>query len=272
MSGQGNVQVSKFIASLTERQRLILMAVFEFRYLSTAQFTRLLFGGTDTSEATASRLARRELARLRENGGLIQLEHRAGYRRESNRAHVYGIGPLGRRALEAMSGQGIPRGRTYQEPGGPFVEHTLAVSEVHVRIKEAERHGIFTVERFAGEPGAWRSYTGPQGTTAHLKPDAFLIASQGEFEDRWFIEVDLATERRGALERKLGVYLSYFRSGIEQATTGVFPRVIWMVPDPARRQFMEDIIEKLGAPEGLFTVTETSHAIETLAGGEDRHG
>lgn len=272
MSRHENDQVSRFIASLTDRQRTVLTAVAELRYVSTDQAARLLFGGTDTTEATASRLARRELARLRDNGGLIQLKHRAGYRRESTRAHVYGIGPLGRRALEAMSGQGIPRGRTYQEPGGSFIEHTLAVTEIYVRVKEAERHGVFTVGRFAGEPGAWRNYTAPHGGTAHLKPDAFLIASQGEFEDRWFIEVDLASERRGALERKLGVYLSYFRAGIEQATVGVFPRVIWLVPDRARRQFLEDIIEKLGAPDGLFMVTETSRAIETLAGREESHG
>ncbi|MCO5316467.1 MAG: replication-relaxation family protein [Solirubrobacterales bacterium] len=70
-------------------------------------------------------------------------------------------------------------------------------------------------------------------------------------EDLWFVEVDLSTERRGALETKLAVYLAYFRSGKEQAVTDVFPsRVIWLVPDRARRQFLEES-SKAGAPEAL---------------------
>ena len=73
MSRARNDQVSAFIASLTDRQRMVLMTACELRYLSTAQVTRLLFGGTDMTEASASRLARRELARLRAAGSLSVL-------------------------------------------------------------------------------------------------------------------------------------------------------------------------------------------------------
>lgn len=268
MSHQKRNQVASLAASMSQRQRNILTAFAELRYLSTAQVTRLVFGGFEVTEASAQRMARRELAQMAEARILVKLDHRAGYDRASNRSHVYGVGTMGRRAIEVFRGRGVPRGWTYQEPGGPFVEHTLAVAELYVRLKEAERQGVFTVESFDGEPTAWRSYIGAGGTTSHLKPDAFTLTAQGEFQDSWFIEMDLATERRGAIERKLRAYLSYFRSGVEQTRTGVFPQVIWLVPDLARRQFMEDIIGRIGGPKELFTVAVSSEEIEAFAGGE----
>ncbi|MCO5316468.1 MAG: replication-relaxation family protein [Solirubrobacterales bacterium] len=107
-------------------------------------------------------MARRDLARLSEKGAVVRLKHRAGYR-PGGCSTVYGLGGLGRRVTQAMAGHESSRQRTYREPGGPFIEHTLAVSETLVRLREAERHRFLTVKEFHGEPRCWRNYISAAG-------------------------------------------------------------------------------------------------------------
>ena len=54
----------------------------------------------------------------------------------------------------------------------------------------------------------------------------------GEYELRWFIEVDRGSESLPVIVRKCRLYADYYQSGREQANGGgVFPRVCWIVPD-----------------------------------------
>jgi hypothetical protein len=62
----------------------------------------------------------------------------------------------------------------------------------------------------------------------------------GNYEDRWFIEVDRATESRTTLDRKLDRYVAHWRTGREQATRGIYPRVLWVVPDAGRHAVLID--------------------------------
>ena len=47
------------------------------------------------------------------------------------------------------------------EPGLAFVRHTLAVTELYVRLREAERAGTLELLEFEPEPECWRSYPLP---------------------------------------------------------------------------------------------------------------
>jgi protein involved in plasmid replication-relaxation len=89
----------------------------------------------------------------------------------------------------------------------------------------------------------------------------------GEFEDSFMVEIDLGTERRGQLIRQHHAYQEFFRSGVEQAKTGVFPGVLWIVPDQKRSELLGDIHGRL--PEQtrrLFTVATSEQALGVLCG------
>ncbi len=112
--------------------------------------------------------------------------------------------------------------------------------------------------------GATRGLGGAAGT---LKPDAFVRLGVGEYEDAFLVEVDLGTERRGQLTRQHHAYSEYFRSGVEQAKTGMFPGVLWLVPDARRLALLMDIQRGLPVPaRRLFTVASSDRALEVLCG------
>ena len=91
---------------------------------------------------------------------------------------------------------------------------------------------------------------------ATLKPDAYAVLYQGDFEDRFFIETDLGTEDGTRILTKARTYLNYWRSGKEQESTGIFPLVCWVTDTEQRRDFLARIFEQLSEGErGIFTVT-----------------
>ena len=82
----------------------------------------------------------------------------------------------------------------------------------------------------------WREFSG-LGGRRWLRPDAFLVLGVGDYELRWFIEVDRASESLPTVLRKCRLYADYYQSGKEQAAHGgVFPRVCWIVPDEPRAE------------------------------------
>jgi hypothetical protein len=134
-----------------------------------------------------------------------------------------------------------------------------------MRLCEAQRAGRVELLAFDAEPACWRRYTRLGGVAGVLKPDAFVRLGLGEFEDAIFVEVDLGTERRGQLLRQHKAYREYFRAGVEQARTGIFPGVLWIVPGTRRIALFEDIHRKL--PEQtrrLFTIATSERTIDTL--------
>ena len=86
------------------------------------------------------------------------------------------------------------------------------------------------------EPLSWRRYTGPGGEAHLIRPDltACVVGhdAEGVFEDRWFLEVDMGTESIPTVLAKCRRYQAYYRTGIEQAAHGAFPRVLWILHGP----------------------------------------
>jgi hypothetical protein len=98
-----------------------------------------------------------------------------------------------------------------------------------------------------------------------LKPDAFMRLGVGAYEDRCFVEVDLGTESRSVIARKLRAYLDYFNSGQEQAQHGVFPRVILATTSEARRAALTEVCARLRAESwALFTVTTLDQLLPVI--------
>jgi hypothetical protein len=262
----GSSGLVELAARLSEREREILERVERFRLLRSDQVRRLFFFEVE-GEAGRARLCRRALAHLADEGLLRRLERRVGGARAGSTGHLYSTTATGKRLLAYLSGEGIPSNRGVHEPGSAFVSHTLAIAELYVRLVECERSGALELVSFETEPGCWRTYTTPLGSSAALKPDALVRIASGEYEYASFVEIDLGTEGKGAVQRKARVYLAYYRSGREQVEQGVFPQIVWIAEGEARVCFLADLFAAL-PEEGqrIFVAARSEGSIAALAG------
>lgn len=241
---------------LTEQDYQLLDDAEKYRLLTTKQIQRLRFNHTHPTPVAAARACNRTLARLREAGVLKALQRRIGGARAGSAGFVWYVGPAGDRILRTLH-QGLDkRGRrNYREPSRHFVEHTLAVAELAVRAVEAERRGDIEALELQAEPASWQTSLSRFGTVQTLKPDLRLVTATGEYEHHWFIEADMATEHPPVIVRQCAAYQTFRATGRYQAEHGLFPVVVWVVPDEhRRRQLGACIAAERQLDTGLFVV------------------
>jgi hypothetical protein len=230
--------------------------------MTGAQLLRLHFPGGQL--VTQARKARAALRRLTELRVLVRLDRRVGGVRAGSEGHLYSLSGRGYAVLDLD--RAVPRrhGRIIDTKVA-FQSHVLAVSELAVELREQERAGVCGVEELRAEPGAWRWFSGIGGGRRTLKPDAYARLAVGEYVLSHFIEIDQATESLPTITRKCQVYIDYWRSGQEQHTHGVFPRIWWLVPNTARLNAIGSVIRGLPADaHALFAVVLTSEAASLL--------
>jgi hypothetical protein len=113
-------------------------------------------------------------------------------------------------------------------------------------------------------------FVGPGGVRVTLKPDALVVTRLGKYEDRWLVEVDRATEAVSVVARKCDLYRHYWQSGTEQAEFGVFPRVLWLVPDQRRYEAVVVVLGRQPAEAWqLFTAARFAAGVDRIAAGAD---
>lgn len=246
-------QLEETAAALSERDRDILTAVQRYRYLLTGQIQRLYFHTAATPTA-AHRAAARALKRLRGLGLVDHLARRIGGVRAGSGGLVWHLTHAGERLLRLHEQTTRPI-RRFFEASPYFLAHSLAVAEVAVNLTEIcqEQHGM-KLTALQPEPECWRTYS-EYGSMLSLKPDLFAITVSGQYEDRWFIEVDLATESPSKVVDKCERYHKYYRSGLEQQEAGVFPLTVWIVPTVERKEkLIKHIREAFDKQPRLFTI------------------
>jgi hypothetical protein len=256
-------QLAAISQQLTDRDRQVMRTVSRFRVMSGAQLGTLFW--PDSSPQTRGRLARRGLARLVRLDVLQPLARRVGGERSGSASTTFAVGRAGQYLLQAerASGRRVRRAHT---PGARYLAHTLAVAGLYVGLVDTERQGLVeTITSFDPEPGCWRPYMGAYAARLTLKPDAYLKLAIGEYDYSWFIEQDMATEAQTTIEGKAKRYHDYYRTGTEQAERGVFPRVLWIVPDASHAEVVRKTLGRLPADaHRLFAVTTTADALALL--------
>ena len=245
---------------LSDRDLDLLKTIARFRIMSGAQL-REMFWPEGTAE-TKARLARRTLARLAKRDLLVALPRRVGGVRAGSAGLTFALGVQGHRLLKAPG-----RARPPHAPGQYHLQHTLAVADLYVSLVQAARWGLTELLAFDTEPGCWREYPGTYGAIEVLKPDAHVRLAGGEFEDSWFIELDMGTQASITVARKAERYVDCFRAGGLQQTEGVFPRTLWIAPDASRAEIIEAALARVPEATDLFAVTTSTEACAVLTAG-----
>jgi Replication-relaxation len=253
-------RLDHIISQLTPTDRAAIALVARARLCPGAQLERLFWH--QGAPASRARQARRTLARLTTWRLLDRLPRVIGGRRAGSRGFIYTLGPSGARLRARQEGRRV---RRLNAPGDRYTNHALAVSELYAELVSAERAGPADLIAFDFEPRCWTQFPGAWGVTITLKPDAYIKLGIGDYEYTWMVEIDLATESLPTIERKARRHLDYHRSGTAQRTTGVAPRVLWVVPDRKRETDIEAVLRRLpDEAHKLFAVTTAPEAIGFL--------
>ena len=252
---------------LGERDRQLLVAVQKYRYLMTGQIQRLLF--TDAANSSAGlRAANRNLKKLSELGLLDSLSRRIGGVRAGSGSLIWHITHAGERLLRLNEQRPYPIRRHF-EVSPYFLAHTLAVAETAIRLMEICWKYELQLTDIQLEPVCWRTYSNA-GVSLSLKPDLYAATATAEYEDRFFIEVDLDTESPAKIIEKCQKYHAYYRSGLEQEESGMFPLTVWIVPSTARKErlkrYIREAFDKQAKLFAVITDEELEHLI--LEGGD----
>lgn len=261
----GPLVLERLRSSLSARDLAIVRTVEQLRFLTALQLEALHFEG-HASTTTAARACRRTLERLFRQRVLVRLERRIGGLRAGSASFVYALGPVGERLVR--SDLNLATRRRFREPSVTFLDHTLAISQLVVQLTRGQGPGLELL-KLEPEPTSWRPYQDGHGTPRTLKPDLGVVLRCGDYDDHWFIEVDRSTASLPAVIVKCQQYLSYYKTGIEQHQTGVFPRVLWIAPTTKRAQAIERSISEASLPADLFSVTTTDDALSLLQNHEE---
>jgi Replication-relaxation len=250
---------------LNGREQAILSSLQQFRFLTARQLQALHFH--DHSSEQAARICRRVLARLHELHVIDHLQRRVGGIRAGSASYVWRVGLVGDRLLRQASGDGA-RLRP-KEPSARYLDHCLAVADCYLALVGASRAGRCELVRVDTEPTCWRRYLSAGGTRETLKPDLYAVTAVGDYEeDLWFIEVDRGTESLPTLIKKCAQYERYRRTGRQQAASGVFPLVIWLLPDATRQSKLQAALHAArGLDIALFRITTAERFIDVIRGG-----
>ncbi len=248
--------------SLSDRNKKVLRSIQAYRYLTTSQIQRLHVIDAATPSA-ALRATSRNLKKLKELHLIDSLDRRIGGVYSGSGSSVWYLDAAGEHLLRLTDNKKARPHKASFEPSPYFLVHTLSVSECVVRLTEVCRKKGMHLTEAQNEPYCWRPYNSA-GKIIALKPDLFAITLCHMYEDRWFFEIDLATESPIKVIEKCHRYHQYYRSGLEQEQYGVFPLVVWIVPDAARKSSIEIRIkaEFLRLPN-IFVVI-TPDELETL--------
>ena len=256
-------RLDEAIRSLSPRDRAVLQSVHDFGLLRTTHLQQLHFTDHATPEGAARIWVLRALADRR---FIEPIERRIGGIRAGSEGTVWRIGPAGHRLLRDGDPE-APRARR-REPSLRFLEHRMLVADVVCGLTTAANSGSFELVDVAPEPRSWRTYSGHHGSREVLKPDLFVVTATDDYEDHWFVEVDRGTESVPTLLKQCVQYERYRRSGTEQRTAGLFPRVLWLVPDLRRRDRITAAIRADGQLDGdLFRVEVYAALLGVVTGG-----
>ena len=246
----------------------IVQTLSKLRTAQGRQIQRLHFA--DEPEGTQARRCRRHLRRLADLGVVSRLDRVVGGVRAGSSGHVYSLSTGGAKLAARLGRSSVTRPQKPTTPGAAFLGHQLAISELYVRLVEAERARHLELLTYDAEPDCWRSFVGPMGGRSWVKPDASAELGIGTaYIDSYFIEIDRATQSSAVLAQKCVSYRQYAASGREQERTGVFPEVVFLVPDERRKALVVDVLAKQPADSWkLFRVGLFDEAVELFTRGD----
>ncbi|MCW1077354.1 replication-relaxation family protein [Streptococcus anginosus] len=226
---------------MTNQQWEVLHFLADARMATSSQIAHLIFANFSTQRARIRR-ANLITKQLKEAGLIYHQPRKIGGWTKGSASYIWSLTYKGFKKLKEQDESISLRFRNKVDFSRNHIEHTLAITEIFVELKELERLGKIQIEEFCFEPKSWRYYSDIGGSSLILKPDAFAKITVGEYEDFFFFELDRSSESPTRIVNTCKKYIHYYNTGIEQRINEVFPFVLWIVPDERRKQNITNVI------------------------------
>ena len=233
------------LMQLNPKQREILTLVSRFGQASTKQIKTAVYPGQpfDPQRRAVDELLKYKL--------LARVNQRLpGGARGGSQMHVYQLGAEGRK-LYYSGRRGVST---------VVNNHSLAILDVYLLLKEAERDKQLKIFNYATEPDSHLTLGGVE-----LKPDMYIDVGVRATNLRraCFLEIDLGTERqKQVLEQATAYKLAYQSRG--DYPLDVYPTVLFLASSAERATEIEYWLKRAGDPDGLFTVGTLDQVIHML--------
>lgn len=236
-------EIMQLAENLDSRDYEILSLLAKSKVLFSSQIRTLFFNNSKT-ESSGIRITNRIMKRLENEGLVATYERRISGRRIGAVSNIWHLTEQGYRLLAIKNGDDPSKRTRVIEPTYNHMSHRLSVAEVYVQVVDiCRKHENLSVSHVQFEPDSWRDYH-PSNNMVRLKPDLFLATKSDGYEYSYFIELDLATEQVRDIIKKCDRYHAYLLTNKEQEANGVFPLVLWIVPDEKRKQALVNAISK----------------------------
>jgi len=246
-------------------EQSLLEALAAVRVATVAQLTRAHVTEHQAPDLeTASRTVRKNLARLMTFGLVRRFVNTARDRKVGPAGHVYVLTNVGARLAGRPEALGL-RQRKIWHPSQLAVDHWLSITDLYADLRAEAADGNLTIREFRVEGDARRMYRDSYGAEHMLRPDALVRLTSGDMQLSWFAEMDRATESPRRIADKCRRYRAYELTDLEYRQHGVFPGVVFIVPNEVRSRVIRRVIAAQ-PPEarGLFWVTTKTDAIKAL--------
>lgn len=201
---------------LTERDKRIILSVYENRYLTRGQIERLFCLGTT--------VANRRLRLMFQHGYLERMFQPVSF---GSLRIVYGLDRKGAEIIAQklnldMSSLNWKRRNSKVE--FLFMEHTLAISDFRVSLEASLKCRPDSLLLFWQRENKDLNcrVSDPTGKSKYItvNPDAFFGILSPRGKSYYFLEADLGTESSKRFERKIVAYRQYWKSGKYQEMYG----------------------------------------------------
>lgn len=266
--GPGRTGLVELVEQLSGRDIAVLDLIADHRFLTSRHVERFCFHD-HASAVTGARSARRVLARLERDRLIERPIRRVGGLMAGSASSIWMLTSVGQRLRSMRAGNGAV-GRV-RAPGERFIAHYLAIADARLALVEAARRSQLVLTRLQLEPSCWHRYTGLGGSREILKPDLAAVTAtshDADYEDHWFIEIDRGTESLPTLIRQCRAYEAFRHTGQLQLDGGVFPVVVWVVPDQIRADKLRATIRaSRGLDAALYRITTPDGLVDLIAGG-----
>lgn len=253
---------------MNPKQIEILSFLAHCKMATSRQIARLLFHDA-TSIRSQNRRANLLTKHLKEAGLIYHQPRKIGGWIKGSSSYIWSLTSKGVKTLQTSSTFLSLRPRSKWDATQHHIEHTLAVTEIFVQLKELEREQKIQLEDFQFEPKSWRTYADISNSSLILKPDAFAKLVVGEYEDIYFFELDRSSESLTRIANTSKKYIHYYKTGIEQRENDIFPLVLWIVPDEKRKIAVADTLQtRLSNFWQMFHVITLDDFADFIQGGQ----
>jgi hypothetical protein len=199
---------------LTEREKHIIQAVYEYRVLTTQQLQTLFFPSLHQAYARLSLLY---------HHGFLERSFLGVQADKMNTPTLYLLDKRGAELLQAELGGDIAWSRSEKNVTATFLEHTLAINTVRVALAKACEQPGFALVQWKGENEikADYDYVTIRGDLGRIQsvsviPDSYFAIETPKGKAHFLLELDRGTMTTSRFKTKIRAYRVYYESGAYQ--------------------------------------------------------